>query len=224
MNAHSFILSFHLFLHNITTDNHHHPKSQEIIRAGNCDEARRNKTNKWKAINKSTISIDNSVTPSPTPSAPVQRTDENARTSLPQVKALGKEYCDEHLCGICEGDCDSDDQCAGDLKCFQREGGQDVPGCSGGRESTSKTDYCYDPNYANGAIAEGNGEEPELDDSGGSDYCKPGNTCGLCQGDCDDDSDCAGELVCYQRGRYESVPGCRGGHEDSSKSDYCVKP
>jgi len=57
----------------------------------------------------------------------------------PQVKYLGQEYCDSNPCGLCEGDCDNDDGCSGDLKCFQRDGNEPVPGCSGGEGSdTSK--------------------------------------------------------------------------------------
>lgn len=47
---------------------------------------------------------------------------------------------------------------------------------------------------------------------------------GLCEGDCDRDADCKGNLVCYQRGANESVPGCSGGKADSSRGDYCVAP
>ena len=33
-------------------------------------------------------------------------------------------------CGVCEGDCDHDSDCAFGLRCFQRDGsGYDVPGC-----------------------------------------------------------------------------------------------
>lgn len=45
-----------------------------------------------------------------------------------------------------------------------------------------------------------------------------------CQGDCDLDSECRGRLICFQRRGYESVPGCEGGREDSTPSDYCVDP
>ena len=35
-----------------------------------------------------------------------------------------------------------DDQCEGHLKCYQRDGGEEVPGCSGGRDSpSSKYNY-----------------------------------------------------------------------------------
>lgn len=33
---------------------------------------------------------------------------------------------------LCMGDCDSDDDCAGNLKCFQRDANVAVPGCQGG--------------------------------------------------------------------------------------------
>lgn len=45
-----------------------------------------------------------------------------------------------------------------------------------------------------------------------------------CQGDCDLDSQCRGRLICFQRRRYEPVPGCEGGREDRTSSDYCVDP
>lgn len=222
----------------LSSDNHHHPKSSEIIRAGHCDGARRNKTSKWIAMNKSTMNTESgesSSTPAPTPSPPVLRSEVNGDGSYPPVQALGKEWCDEHLCGVCQGDCDDDSQCAGDLKCFQRDGGMDVPGCSGGRDSHSRTDYCYDPNYASvptNVVAPA--EVPELDvntvaedpelDMVDREYCQPDNQCGLCQGDCDTDDDCAGDLVCHQRGKNDSIPGCRGGSDDGSQSDYCVNP
>lgn len=43
----------------------------------------------------------------------------------------------------CQGDCDTDDDCDGDLVCFQRdEGGGAVPGCLGGENAVSRTDFC----------------------------------------------------------------------------------
>eukprot|EP00538_Stauroneis_constricta_P006372 CAMPEP_0119571434 /NCGR_PEP_ID=MMETSP1352-20130426/44115_1 /TAXON_ID=265584 /ORGANISM="Stauroneis constricta, Strain CCMP1120" /LENGTH=713 /DNA_ID=CAMNT_0007621113 /DNA_START=60 /DNA_END=2201 /DNA_ORIENTATION=+ len=41
-----------------------------------------------------------------------------------------------------------------------------------------------------------------------------------CQGDCDEDADCADDLVCWQRGRLQPVPGCEGNL--SSRTDFCV--
>ena len=47
---------------------------------------------------------------------------------------------------FCQGDCDDDLDCAGDLKCFKRSNGEDVPGCIGNTEANAGlgTDYCYD--------------------------------------------------------------------------------
>lgn len=49
----------------------------------------------------------------------------------------------------------------------------------------------------------------------GPDYCTETNKCGMCEGDCDTNDDCEGELICYQRDSYENVPGCEG--NDSSR-------
>lgn len=43
----------------------------------------------------------------------------------------------------------------------------------------------------------------------------------LCEGDCDDDSECDVGLVCFQRDEFEAVPGCEGGEEAGAKTDYC---
>jgi len=44
----------------------------------------------------------------------------------------------------CTGECDSDEQCAAGLKCFQRDGGQTIPGCTG-PGAAKDWDYCFDP-------------------------------------------------------------------------------
>jgi hypothetical protein len=50
----------------------------------------------------------------------------------------------------------------------------------------------------------------------------PTHKLGHCEGDCDNDSDCSGSLVCFQRNRFTKVPGCLGdGIEDY---DYCADP
>lgn len=43
----------------------------------------------------------------------------------------------------------------------------------------------------------------------------------LTQGDCDEDSECQGSLVCFQREIGQGVPGCEG--VSLAKTDYCVK-
>ena len=47
---------------------------------------------------------------------------------------------------------------------------------------------------------------------------------GLCEGECDKDCHCDGDLICYQRGADHVVPGCDGPSNPSSKSDFCVDP
>ena len=42
----------------------------------------------------------------------------------------------------------------------------------------------------------------------------------VCEGDCDSDGDCEGQLVCMPRNGGESVPGCNG--FDGGNSDYCI--
>ena len=41
---------------------------------------------------------------------------------------------------LCEGDCNTDDDCAPGLKCFQRDALESVPGCSG--TGAYNVDYC----------------------------------------------------------------------------------
>jgi hypothetical protein len=44
-------------------------------------------------------------------------------------------------CNRCEGDCDVDADCKAGLKCFQKDGAGEIPGCIG-RDMT-KNDFCY---------------------------------------------------------------------------------
>lgn len=45
---------------------------------------------------------------------------------------------------------------------------------------------------------------------------------GLCEGDCDGDSDCSGDLVCHQRDNFDPVPSCSG--QGAKNVDYCIHP
>jgi len=49
--------------------------------------------------------------------------------------------CNSIICGQCQGDCDTDANCAEGLKCFQRNGGESIPGCKG--SAHAGWDYCY---------------------------------------------------------------------------------
>jgi hypothetical protein len=48
-------------------------------------------------------------------------------------------------------DCDSNDECIGNLVCLQRDAGDIVPGCLGS-DDNSKTDYCIRPSLLNETI------------------------------------------------------------------------
>mmetsp|Transcript_28487 Transcript_28487/g.77135 ORF Transcript_28487/g.77135 Transcript_28487/m.77135 type:complete len:1149 (+) Transcript_28487:390-3836(+) len=46
-----------------------------------------------------------------------------------------------------------------------------------------------------------------------------------CEGDCDEDDDCMPGLVCFNReASLVAVPGCLGGEQDGTLTDYCVYP
>ena len=101
---------------------HHHPKSNEVIRAEFCESARSSKTSRWFLYNTKTGSDSGG-------------TGDSSGTS--EIRPRGREYCDDHKCDLCEGDCDNDSQCKGNLKCFQRKPYDSVPGCSGGSSDSS---------------------------------------------------------------------------------------
>ncbi|CAE7607380.1 unnamed protein product [Symbiodinium sp. CCMP2592] len=103
----------------------------------------------------------------------------------------------------CAGECDRDSDCAGELKCFQRNGFTAVPGCAG--VGNKDWDYCYDKHGLDSSRGvDGSPNMPE------------------CAGECDKDSDCAGNLKCFQRDGFTAVPGCTGvGKKDW---DYCYDP
>ena len=107
----------------------------------------------------------------------------------------------------CEGDCDNDDDCKGNLICFQRGKFMSVPGCDG----TGKKgwDYCIKKGQLQNNIQDF-GQNPD------SEYT-PLPRCG---GDCDSDNDCEGNFRCRKRNKFQHIPGCKG---DSIKGhDYCV--
>eukprot|EP00934_Nitzschia_sp_Nitz4_P004866 Nitzschia sp. Nitz4//scaffold45_size130396//72961//74076//NITZ4_003455-RA/size130396-exonerate_est2genome-gene-0.63-mRNA-1//1//CDS//3329552416//4856//frame0 len=137
----------------------------------------------------------------------------------------------------CEGDCDSDSDCSGSLICYQKDGGSPgtVPGCSG--TDFSRTDFCIDPSDVGSSPTSPVSSPvtsptpaPVPSSSGtnalfnyGADPPSSVLPLGVCEGDCDSDSDCSGNLYCLQRGSNAgSVPGCSG--SDASRTDYCVAP
>jgi hypothetical protein len=109
---------------------------------------------------------------------------------------------------LCEGDCDDDADCAAGLICWQRNAGEDVPGCIG--DFSTSSDFCVKSNIT----------APLIDylESPPADFLP----LRLCEGDCDDDSSCGKGLVCLHREAGDDVPGCSG--DFSSSSDFCVWP
>ncbi|KAL7527382.1 hypothetical protein ACHAXR_001928, partial [Thalassiosira sp. AJA248-18] len=107
---------------------------------------------------------------------------------------------DKFPLGECQGDCDGDGDCDGpNLFCFQRNGIEPVPGCSG--DGVSGKDYCY-------ALQPATSPTPSptdpLSPSGVlvvvGDNWSPADKfpLGECQGDCDGDGDCDGpNLFCF---------------------------
>ena len=137
--------------------------------------------------------------------------------------------------GECEGDCDEDGDCAGDLICFERktDGYKPVPGCLGGEDDSSGTDYCIragasivtaPPTTAPPTISPAPTPAYASLKKVGNDW-DPSNGYPLseCEGDCDIDRDCEGDLICFQRDGIESVPGCLGGEDESGRTDYCIR-
>ena len=53
--------------------------------------------------------------------------------------------------------------------------------------------------------------------------CSNSRLCGICEGDCDNDSHCSGKLKCFIRHGSEAVPGCSGGNDKAGK-DFCYDP
>ncbi|CAB9505692.1 expressed unknown protein [Seminavis robusta] len=253
-----------------------------------------------------------------------------ANHPLPKLTGYGADPHPMYLpLPLCAGDCDTDDQCAEGLICYQRRSGDPVPGCQTNGVVESQTDFCIPPDAAwvddlwvdqeetvtlaptisphyyvtNTEAPTFAGEHvmiPVIDDDGiwnattskndttssttasptpstienarfffddwnfddaptasptfdfrgppltdaptaeawsfllnyhsdpvplifvGNDGDYETYPLGPCMADCDQDEDCYGNLVCFQRDGGEPVPGCLG--TDRGRSDYCVFP
>lgn len=126
------------------------------------------------------------------------------------------------------GDCDTDDQCEGSLKCYQRADGERVPGLlvfPAGVGSPS-SDYCYDQNDANDFTVVTSSNLVVADTSGGGEACTSTSPCAEGFGDCDKHSECEGSLKCYYRDSGEFVPGIDTSQleEDQGGYDLCFDP
>eukprot|EP00986_Skeletonema_menzelii_P018533 scaffold26655_cov153-Skeletonema_menzelii.AAC.3 len=186
---------------------------------------------------------------SPTSTAPLPVTAQPTAkpTQLKEIKFVANPP--RAPLGECEGDCDNNNQCAGDLICYQRKGNEDVPGCTGGRSDSSRTDYCI-RSPSDAAISTLSSRTSVLKVPTPTLLPTPAPTAkpspaqvaqaaqkevkfirwtpraplGECEGDCDGDHQCAGDLICHQRDANEEVPGCTGGGSDNKVTDYCIRP
>jgi hypothetical protein len=102
----------------------------------------------------------------------------------------------------CQGDCDRNSHCKGNLVCHQRNAWSAVPGCKGW--GNYNTDYCYDPKKLHSRQAMG-WNYNSLQNFG---LTPNGAILGQCVGDCDVDAHCRGGLKCYKP--TGPVPGCSG--------------
>jgi hypothetical protein len=112
-------------------------------------------------------------------------------------------YSNIHVNGAipeCRGDCDEDSDCAPELKCLQRDSGEDVPGCTvtekyGPSGSGKDMDVCFNPNPSPSNVLK-------------HAYNNDDRNIPACSGDCDNDTQCADGLKCAFRSKGEPVPGC----------------
>ena len=79
----------------------------------------------------------------------------------------------------CQGDCDTDADCAYGLVCFERSWDEAVPGCDLGGTGIEMEDYCTEPQDEKQLILFGINGVPE------ENYPLK-----ACQGDCGTDADC----------------------------------
>lgn len=131
---------------------HHHPKPFEEVYTTTCSLAKLYYTNQWEAVWANDSSVGGKVHV-PKEAAPklVENDDSSLkirtrvlRAGIPALVRPIRDCSDSNQCKECEGDCDRDSQCKGNLVCFQKDGYLPVPGCSG--HDGSNTDWCVDPN------------------------------------------------------------------------------
>jgi len=142
---------------------HHHPRQYEEVLHTTCERAREVKTNLWETVwTTPDISLSTTVDTTTAGGSVISSAQEaTTNEELQEQQALfntpydprtyyqlGAPRRDPHCqprgtCGMCQGHCLTDDDCAGQLKCFYRTGTneyQTPPGCFGPGEA--RTYYC----------------------------------------------------------------------------------
>lgn len=112
----------------------------------------------------------------------------------------------------CSGDCDSDEDCAEGLRCFQRDGVEQVPGCLG--LGVEGFDYCYDPTHEIGSTTFSSFPSTSVSTSEPSSSAPGPSTC-LCVFDID-------RTLTGKQGTAGNA--CPQNYEVSSITDYAYGP
>jgi len=123
------------------------------------------------------------------------------------VNFVGRNACASTPCSDGQSDCDSDDECEGDLICWQRSNGETDPRYdTSGVDGTA--DVCVQPTGSVPDDSTPDNSAPQNDspiivvfvgkDTCGSVACSDG------QSDCDNDNECEGDLICWQRNNGET--------------------
>ena len=145
--------------------------------------------------------------------------------SKPSLNNVGDPTSALGTLGNCEGDCDKDEHCAGDLKCFHRSSGGPVPGCEGTYPEHISWDFCYDPDYVDTQTIVDMGTTPidenvkacthdrrPMDENGPLKLCQCHNT-ELCSSKhtpfCLDNGACVKNGKCLHKG--QMLAQCEGG-------------
>jgi len=93
-------------------NSHHHPKEDELVRAEFCKFSRKARVSRWIVHNPVLVTGGSSG-----------GSGGGGGNGDPPVTAISGEYCQpDAQCDQCFGDCDTDDDCKGNLVCFQRDG------------------------------------------------------------------------------------------------------
>jgi len=129
---------------------------------------------------------------------------ETAKETICPSGSISNCCTDDHPCQVGRGDCDSDSNCVGDLRC----GSNNCPRSNSTWVTVflDDNDCCYDPKNE---VCDGTGE------NSGS-CCTKDFPCKAGEGDCDSDSDCVGDLVCGSNN-------CKG-EAFLDDDDCCYKP
>merc|ERR1711981_552639 len=110
--------------------------------------------------------------------------------------------------GRCQGDCDGNKDCKRGLRCAQTNGYLRGHGCKG-RSHKKAADYCV------------KASRPKNSRSYTFFGWKPRGKLGRCQGDCDSNKECRGDLRCDHTNGYARGAGCNG-RSHKKMADYCV--